>query len=81
MTELLHREVALGLREVAVEGFGVVAVADEEVGHFLCLHTGAAEDDAVDFRIIVDHAFKREVFVFGVYEIIDVVDVFGAFVA
>ena len=81
LTELLHREVALGLREVAVEGFGVVAVADEEVGHFLCLHTGATEDDAVAFRIIVDHAFQREVFVFGVYEIIDVVDVFGAFVA
>ena len=75
------REVALGLREVAVEGFGVVAVADEEVGDFLCLHTGAAEDDAVDFREIVHHAFQCEVFVFGVYEIIDVVDVFGTFVA
>ena len=78
--ELLHHRVALLLREVAVQGVGVVAVLDEGVGDFLGFEAGAAEDDAVDVGVVVGNAFQCEVFVFGVDEVIDVFDVFGAFV-
>lgn len=81
LAELLHGEVALGLREVAVQGFGIVAVANEVVGHLLCFETGAAEDDAVDAGIVIDHALEGGILVFGVDKVVDVVDVFGTFVA
>ena len=81
LTELLHRQVALGLREVAVERVGVVAVAYEKVGHLLRLEARAAEDDGVDFRIVVDEAFQGEILVFGMHQVVDVVDVLGPLVA
>jgi len=37
LAELLHRQVALLLREVAVQRLGVVAVAYQFVGHLLRL--------------------------------------------
>ena len=79
--ELLHREVALLLREVAVECLGIVAVVDELVGNLLGLPLCAAEDDAVDFRVEVDYALQGEILVLGVDEIVYVVHVFGTLVA
>ena len=81
LAELLHGQVALCLAEVAVQGLGIVAVLDEFVGHFLCLQTGAAEDDGVDFRVIVHHAFQGQILVAGPHQIILVVYELGAFVA
>lgn len=81
LTELLHREVALGLRKVAMKGFGIVAVANEEVGNFLGFDTGAAKDDAVNAGEIVDNALEGGVLVLGMDEVINMVDVFGTFVA
>ena len=37
---------------------GVVAVVDEVVGHFLSLELGAAENYAVNRRVVVDKAFQ-----------------------
>ena len=81
LAELLHRQVALGLREVAVQRLGIVAVADELVGHLLRLHLGAAEDDGEDAGVVVHDALQGEVLVLGVHHIIDVVHVLGPFVA
>lgn len=81
LPELLHREVALLLREVAVERVGVVAIAYEVVGHLLRLHARAAEDDGVYLGVVVDEALEGVVAVLGAYHIIDVVDVLGALVA
>ena len=81
LAELLHGQVALVLREVAVQGLGVVSVLDELVGNLLRLQLGAAEDDGEDARMEVNDALQGEVFVLCVHEIVDVVDVFGALVA
>ena len=78
--ELLHHGVALLLREVAVQRVGIVAVLDEGVGYFLGFEAGAAEDDAVDVGVVVGDAFQCRIFVFGVYEVVDVLDVLGSFV-
>ena len=51
------------------------------VGHFLRFESGAAEYDAIDARVVVDDAFKGCVFIFGMNEIIDVVDILSTFVA
>ena len=44
-------------------------------------HAGAAEDDGVDFWVVVGYALQRIVLVAGRNHIIDVVDVLCAFVA
>ena len=81
LAELLHREVALRLREFAVERFGVVAIADEPVCHLLRLKARAAEDDAINLGIVVHYAFERQIFVFGMDKEIYVVDVLCALVS
>ena len=80
LAELLHREVALLLRQFAVQGIGIVAVLDELVGYLLRLHTGAAEYDAIDMWVVVDDTLQGEVFVLRVHHIIYVVHVLGALV-
>ena len=80
-TELLHREVALLLREVAVQRFGVVAVLDQLVGNLLRLHLRAAEDDGVDLRIEVHQPLQGKVLVAGIHHVIDVVDILRTLVA
>ena len=79
--ELLHREVALLLREVAVERLGIVAVAYELVGHLLRLHFGAAEDDGIYLWMVVNDTLQGQILVLCVDEIEHVVHVFGSFVA
>ena len=81
LAELLHRQVALGLCQVTVEGLGIVAVTDEVVGHLLGLQSGTAEDDGIDAGIIVDNALEGNIFVLGLDEIIDVVYMLRPFVA
>ena len=79
--ELLHCQVALLLREVAVECIGVVAVADEVVCHLLCLQPCAAEDDGIDAGIEIDDALEGKVLVSRVYHIVYVVHVLRSLVA
>ena len=55
LAELLHREVTLLLREIAVERLGIVAVFYELVGHFLRLKLRTTEDDGIDAWVIVDY--------------------------
>ncbi len=81
VAEFLHHYVALLLGEVAVEGFGVVAVADEVVGYLLGVAAGAAEDYGVDVGRVVDHALEGQIFVAGVDHVVDVAHVFCSFVA
>ena len=58
LTEMVHHEVALCLRQVAVKRCSVISVVDEVVGNFLCLKLSAAENDAVNRRVVVDEAFQ-----------------------
>ena len=76
--EVVHHVVAHALRQVAMQGSGVVAVLDEVVGNLLRFELGAAEDDAVDGWCVVDDAFQHRVAVLGGHHVIDVVDVGGA---
>lgn len=61
LSEVVHDEVACRLREVAVQCRRVVAVMDEVVGDLLCLKFRAAENNAVNRRVVVDEPFQREV--------------------
>ena len=81
LTEFLHRQVALVLREVAVQRLGVVAVANQFVGNLLCLDFRATENDGENARMEIDDALQGKVFVLRVHEIIDVIDVLRALVA
>ena len=81
LAELLHREVALLLREVAVQRLGVVSVVDELVGYLLRLALCAAEYYGENLRVVVNDALQGEVLVLGVDHIINVVHVLGALVA
>ena len=44
---------------------GIISFLHQLVGNFLCFLAGAAENDAVYLRIIVNNAFQGSVFVFG----------------
>ena len=81
LPELLHRQVTLGLGEVAVERLGVVAVANQLVGNLLRLGLRTAEDDGKDTGIIVHDALQGKVFVLGIHHIIDMVDVLSPLVS
>ena len=81
LAKLLHGQVALRLCQIAVECLSAVAVADEMVGHLLGFQTGAAEDDGVDARIVVDHAFEGGILVLRLHHVVDVVHVLRSFVA
>ena len=81
LAELLHREVALLLREVAVQTLSVIPVAYQFVSHLLRLQFRTTEDDGEDARIKVNQTLQSQVFVFGIHHIIYMVHVFGSFVA
>ena len=59
---------------------GIVSVFYQCVGYFLCFEPGAAEDDAVYAGIVVGNTFQGQIFVFGVYEIVDVFYILCPFV-
>ena len=63
-----------------MQSIGIVAILYELVGNLLCLHAGAAEDDAIDVRVVVGNTLQCKIFVFGVYHIIYVVHILGTFV-
>ena len=63
-----------------MQGFGIVAVADELVGYFLCLNLCAAEDNGKDAGIIVHDALQGEILVLGIDHIIDMVDVLSTLI-
>ena len=67
--ELLHDRIALHLRQLTVQRIGVVTLLHQFIGNLLCFFTCAAENDTVYLRVIVNDAFKRSIFVFGMYGI------------
>ena len=79
-TEFLHYSIALRLRKFTVQWIGVITLLHQFVCNLLSFLTCAAEDDTVDLRIIVNDAFQRFVFIFGVHRIGNVLYVTGAFV-
>lgn len=81
LTEFLHGEVALLLTEVTVQSFCVVTILDEFVGNLLGFQLRATEDDSEYARVEVDDTLQRQILVFRVYKIIDMVDVFSALVS
>ena len=80
-TELLHRQIALRLRQVTVQRLRIITVTNQFVGNLLRLQLRATEDDGENLRIVIDNTFQCQVFVFGIHQIIDMVDVLGTFVA
>ena len=81
VAELLHRQVALLLREIAVQRLSVIAVLDKFVGNLLRLDLRTAEDDGEDAGIVVHDAFEGEILVLGVHQIIDMVHVLCTLIA
>ena len=57
LAEFLHDDVALLLREVAVQRVGVVSVRNKAVGNILCFRTRTAEYYSVNVRTVVGDAF------------------------
>ena len=55
VAELAHHRVALGLGEVAVEGFGVDAIVHQRLAQLLGVGPRAAEDQAIHFGNEVDN--------------------------
>ena len=81
LAELLHGKVALLLGKVAMQGIGIVAIANQVVCHLLRLHTGTTEDNGIDARIEIHQTFQRQVLILGMHHIIDVIHVLSALVA
>ena len=81
LTEFLHRQVALLLTKVAMQGFCVVAVFDKLVGNLLSLYLCATEDDSENLRIEVYDALQSQVLVACMYHIIYVVHMLRTLVA
>ena len=81
LAEFLHDDVALLLREVAVQRVGIVSVRDKSVCNLLRLRACTTKYYGVDIGAIIRYAFKRQVFVLGCNHIIHVADVFGSLVA
>ena len=81
LAKLLHHRVALCLRQIAMQGVGVVAVLDELRCHLLGTGASAAKDDAVDARQVVDYALEGEVLVARLDHIVEVAHVGRALVA
>ena len=81
LAELLHSQVALLLREIAVQCFGIVAVSNQFVSHLLCLYLGTAEDDGKDAWVVVHQSFQCQILVLGIHHIVDMVHVLGTLVA
>ena len=79
--KLLHRQVALRLREVAVERLRIVAIAYQLVGYLLRLALRATEDDGVDLRIEVHDTLQGQVFVLRVDHVIDMVHILRTLIA
>ena len=81
LAELLHGQVALLLRQVAMQRLGIVAVTYQLVGHLLRLQLGAAEDDGEDAGVVVHETLQGQILVLGVHHVIDVVDVLSTLVS
>ena len=64
-----------------MQRLGIVAIPDELVGNLLRLHTGAAEDDGIDFGVVVCHSLEGIVLVACADHVVDVVDVLCPLVA
>jgi len=78
--ELLHHQVALRLRQFAVQGVSVIAFLYQLVGYLLRFLAGAAEDDAVYLGQVVHNALQGGVLVFGMDNIDNVLHVGRTFV-
>ena len=80
LAELLHGQVALLLREVAMQRLSIIAILDELVGHLLRFNLRTAEDDGENARIVVHQPLQSQVLVLGIHHIIDVVHMFGTLI-
>ena len=80
VAELLHHNVALLLRQIAMQGVGIIAVGDKIVGYLLSVAAGAAENDSVNIGTVVGYAFKREIFVSCIDHIVDMAHIAGTLI-
>jgi hypothetical protein len=77
----LHHPVAVALRQVAVQGIGVVAVANHLLGHFFGVVFCAAKNQAINAGQRVNHAFEGGKTIIHAAHIVDVLDVFVGLIA
>ena len=64
-----------------MQSLGIVSVANQFVGHLLCLYLGTAEDDGENARVVVYQSFQGQILVFGIDHIVDMVHMLGTLVA
>ena len=81
VSEFLHREVALLLRQVAMQRFGVVSVLYQFVGNILCLYLCTTENYRKDAGVEVNDALQGKIFVLCAHHIVDMVYVLCALIA
>ena len=81
VAEFAHGHIALNLTQIAVQTVGVIPVGYQLVGYLLSLFAGAAEDDAVDVRVVVGHTFQRQILVVCFDHIIYVPHILGTLIA
>ena len=77
LAELLHRQVALRLAQVAMKRLGIIAVANQVIGHLLRLHTRPTEHYSIDTRIIVHHTLQCRIFIARLHHVVDMIDLLG----
>ena len=81
LAEFLHREVALLLGEIAMQGIGIVTILYQFVGNLLSFHTGATEDNAIDAGIVVNDTLQCKIFILRAYHIIYMIYMLGTLIA
>ena len=81
LSELLHRQVALLLRKIAVQGLRIIAVANQHVGHFLRFKARATKHYGIYPWIIVYYALQSQILILGLYQIVNMVHAFGSLIA
>ena len=81
LTEFLHGQIALRLCQISVQSLCTIPIFDELISHLLRFETCAAEDNAINARVVVHNSFECGIFVLCFHEIIRMIHVFSTFIA
>ena len=78
--ELLHHQVTLCLRKLAMQRVGIVALLHQLVGYLLRFFACTTEDDGVDIGIEIHHALQGGILILGMHAVGYMLHVGGALV-
>ena len=81
LAEFLHGEVALLLRQVAMQRLCIIAVANQFICYLLRLQFGTAEDNGENLGIIVNDTLQGQILILGLHHIIYMIHALGTLVA